>query len=111
MPAHIPFEHLNHLVRIVFDANAAVFFDVADRHQIKLQLTEAFGKFDLLVIGEMLVREDEQRVLKPGVVQPAEGCLVNFGQLESGHGCPKARVERFHMKICHRSASSSVASA
>ena len=111
MPAHIPFEHLNHLVRIVIDANAAVFFDVADRYQIKLQLTEAFGKGDLLVIGEMLVREDEQRVLQPSVVQPAEGWLVNVGQLESGYGRPKARVERFNMKICHRCASSSVASA
>jgi hypothetical protein len=47
-----------------------------------LELAEAAGERDLLLIGDVLGGKDEQEMLEPGLVDPPEGFIIDMPQID-----------------------------
>ena len=75
MPAHIALQDLNPIV-IRCSAQVAIFVDVAELNQVDFQRSKSFRKGDLLIVVEMLGRENQQRIAQPKIVYFREFRIV-----------------------------------
>src|SRR5262249_39218530 len=73
----------------------AVRFDVAQRCHLELERAEALGEGDLLGMRQVLRRKDQERVLKPGLVERAERGLLEFCHLDAADDRTEGGVDRF----------------
>ncbi len=94
MPAHVALQNFHHLVPQIFSADAPVFLQVADCDQIEFELAEALREGHLLVVGEMLIRKDQQRVLEPSLVELGELGVFDFSEPNARHLGSEGRRQR-----------------
>lgn len=84
VPAHVALQHLDHVVAVVVGAEGPVGAHVGDRREVELQGPEPAGEGDLLLGRQMLAREDQERVVEPGLVEHGEVGVGEGGEPQAG---------------------------
>ena len=77
MPSHVALEDLDDVIGIVVSAKRSVGPYIAERSQFELELAESLCEHDLFLVGEMLIRKDEQCVFEPSGVHFRKAGVVD----------------------------------
>ena len=78
---------------VVSRPERAIALDVGECGRCELEFAEATGELILLLLGQVLAREHEQRVLQPQLSELGDGCIARAGEAHIADHRPERRVQ------------------